>query len=159
MWYIILTRPRQEQRAADNLARQGGEVYLPILNVERIKNGKRTPCTEPLFPGYLFLNLALDDPLLGKVRSTFGVRGLLRFGEQPATLDNAIIEDIRQRTLQNAPPPEFSQGEAIRLTEGPFKDYQAIFNRYDGEERAIILIQLLNQQNQLLVSLEQLGKL
>lgn len=159
MWYIILTRPRQEQRAADNLARQGGEVYLPMFNVERIKNGKRTPCTEPLFPGYLFLNLALDDPLLGKVRSTFGVRGLLRFGEQPATLDNAIIEDIRQRTLQNAPAPEFSQGEAIRLTEGPFKDYQAIFNRYDGEERAIILIQLLNQQNQLLVSLEQLGKL
>lgn len=159
MWYIILTRPRQEQRAADNLARQGGEVYLPMLNVERIKNGKRTTCAEPLFPGYLFLNLAVDDPLLGKVRSTFGVRGLLRFGEQPATLDNAIIEDIRQRTRQNAPAPEFSQGEAIRLTEGPFKDYQAIFNRYDGEERAIILIQLLNQQNQLLVSLEQLGKL
>lgn len=156
MWYIVLTRPRQEQRAADNLARQGGHVYLPLLWVERVRNGKRTRLQEPLFPGYVFLNLPEDSPLLGKIRSTLGVRGLLRFGQAVATLDERIIQDIRCRTAREQPEPSFVKGDSVQLKSGPFKDYQAIFHSYDGEERAVILLHLLGQQNQLLVSLQQL---
>lgn len=157
MWYIILTRPQQEQRAADNLARQGGEVYLPMLSVERIRRGKRSCRPEPLFPGYLFLNTDSNNPLLGKVRSTFGVRGLLRFGAEPATLADSLIEDIRQRCDNPEPPtPEFCAGDKVQFVDGPFRDYQALFQQYDGSQRAIVLLQLLGQQNRLLVDLEQL---
>ncbi|HZJ95653.1 MAG TPA: transcription termination/antitermination NusG family protein [Thiopseudomonas sp.] len=73
-WYVVLTKPRQEQRAKENLERQGGEVYLPLFSNERIVRGKRVKREEPLFLGYLFLNIPTNSPLLSKVRSTFGVR-------------------------------------------------------------------------------------
>ena len=48
------------------------------------------------------------------------------------------------------------QGQMVEVTSGPFKAYQAIFKQFDGETRAIILLNLLNQQQELLVELEQL---
>lgn len=156
MWYVVLTKSRQEQRAATNLANQGGEVCLPMLDVERIKNGKRIQKQEPLFPGYLFLKTAEQGLLMSKVRSTYGVRGLLRFGDQPVTVAEQLVEDIRQRSQHAAAAPQLKPGEQVELAAGPFKDYQAIFHSYSGEERAIILVSLLGQQNRLLVDLEQL---
>lgn len=157
MWYLVLTRPLQEQRAADNLERQGGKVYLPMLMQERIRNGKRISRSEPLFPGYLFLKADSATPLLSKVRSTMGARGLLRFGAQPATLADAIIQDIRQRCDNPASTaPQFSAGDSVQFAEGPFRDYQALFQQYSGDQRAIVLVHLLGQQNQLLVDLQQL---
>lgn len=156
MWYVILSKSRQEQRAADNLARQGGEVYLPMFEVERIRRGKRCREMEVLFPGYLFLRAEPESALLGKIRSTFGVRGMLRFGEQPVLVADELIEDIRQRSQQKPPQETFKDGQQVLITDGPFKDYQAIFHSYNGEQRAIILIQLLGQQNRLLIQLEQL---
>lgn len=156
MWYVILTRPRQEQRAADNLSNQGGEVYLPTLEVERIRRGKKCLVEEIMFPGYLFLRLPTDGPLLGKIRSTFGVRGILRFGDEPVTIANQLIEDIRKRS-QTPPPPQFTSGQSVQLISGPLRDYQAIFHSYSGKDRATILIRLLGQQNRLLVDLAQIG--
>lgn len=150
MWYVVLTKSRQEQRAAANLSNQGGEVYLPMLKI------KRTQQEEPLFPGYLFLKKTDNNQLVSKVRSTYGVRGLLRFGEQPVSVANQLIEDIRQRIVGVLSPLELKPGQHVQLTEGPFKDYQAIFHSYKGEERAIILINLLGQQNRLLVELGQI---
>lgn len=157
MWYVVLTKPRQEQRAAINLANQGGEVYLPMLSVERTKNGKRIQQEEVLFPGYLFLKTAEQGPLMGKIRSTYGVRGLLRFGEQPVNVSDQLIQDIRQRSQGAAVTRQFQPGQQVQLAEGALKDYQAIFHSYSGEERAIVLISLLGQQSRLLVELGQIN--
>lgn len=157
-WYVVLTKPRQEQRAADNLLAQGGTVFLPMLPVERIVRGKRCLVEEVLFPGYLFLQLPADSVLHSKVRSTFGVRGFLRFADQVVTVADAIIEDIRQRITLPASNEVFQPGEAVQFSSGPLKDYQAVFSGYSGEERAIVLISLLGQQNQLLVDLGAVSK-
>ena len=157
MWYVVLTKSRQEQRAADNLSNQGGEVYLPMFSVERIKNGKRTQQQEVLFPGYLFLKAAEQGLLMSKIRSTYGVRGLLKFGEQPVTIAEQLIQDIRQRSQSVTLGAGFKPGQSVQLTDGPFKDYQAIFHSFNGQERAVILISLLGQQNKLLVDLAQIN--
>lgn len=155
VWYVVLTKPKQEQRAKQNLERQGGTVYLPLFSNERILRGKRVKRDEPLFPGYLFLNCPSDSPLLSKVRSTFGVRQLLTFAGQVMTVDNRIIEDLQQRS-STAPQPQFSAGQSVRIKQGPFQDYQAIFQTYDGEERGIILLSLLGQQNEVVIKLAEL---
>lgn len=157
-WHVVLTRPRQERRAADNLAAQGGEVFLPMLQVERVVRGKRCLVEEVLFPGYLFLQIDADSPLHGKVRSTFGVRGFLRFADQVVTVADAIVEDIRQRIESPVAKETFQKGETVQLGGGPLKDYQAVFSGYSGEERAIVLVSLLGQQNRLLVALEHVHK-
>lgn len=158
MWYVVLTRPGQEQRAALNLAQQGGQVFLPMLDVEKVKRGKRQLCSEPLFPGYLFLDCTADNPLLSRVRSTYGAQGLLRFGSELASLDEQIIADLRKRCESPQPLAGFMQGDLLRMKDGPLKDYQAIFQRYDGTERAVVLIGLLGKQNELKVALASLDK-
>lgn len=105
------------------------------------------------------LQLPTDSVLHSKVRSTFGVRGFLRFADQVVTVADAIVEDIRQRITLPASNEVFQPGEAVQFSSGPLKDYQAVFSGYSGEERAIVLISLLGQQNQLLVDLGAVRKL
>lgn len=155
-WYVVLTKPKQELRAQDNLERQGGVVFVPMFARERISRGKRVLRQEPLFPGYLFLQTHAQSELLSKVRSTFGVRQLLSFAGQVMTVDNRIIEDLHQRSNSEAPTQQFSAGQAVTLNSGPFQHYQAIFKEHNGCERGIILLGLLGQQNELLIDLANL---
>ena len=158
MWYVVVTKPRQETRAYENLEHQGGEVFMPMLQTETIKQGRRTQQSAPLFPGYLFLRLDKDSPLLAKVRSTFGVNKLLCFGNVPVNIDGRIIEDLKMRTSGAADLPKFKTGQKVELKEGPFRHYQALFKEYKGEDRAIILLTLLGQQNELVVELAELHR-
>jgi transcriptional antiterminator RfaH len=155
-WYVVLTKPRQELRCQEQLQEQGGEVFLPMLEVEKLQRGKKIKKWEPLFPGYLFLQIACDNALLGKVRSTLGARQLLSFVNTPVTVNECLITDIKNRCAQQITPELFQIGQKVRMLDGPFKDYEALFHKYDGTERAVILLTLLNQQNELVVELAQL---
>lgn len=169
-WYVVLTKPKQEERAEEHLTAQGGEVFLPRIQLEKIRKGKRTQVIEPLFPGYLFVNVQGCEHLVGSIRSTRGVRQLLRFAVEPVEIRQEIIEDLKKRcgelvgnssnekseSQQAFKHQVFKEGQGIEITSGPFKDYQGIFKQFDGEHRAIILLNLLNQQQALLVELEQL---
>ena len=157
-WYVVLTKSKQELRAQDNLERQGGVVFVPMFTKERITRGKRVVRQEPLFPGYLFLQVDSDNALLSKVRSTLGVRQILTFAGQLMTIAPSIIADLQQRnsnTELHTPEP-FSAGQSVTLEHGPFQHYQALFKEYDGAERGIILLSLLGQQNELVIQLADL---
>ncbi len=157
-WYVVLTKSQQELRAQDNLERQGGVAFVPMLANERIIRGQRVVRQEPLFPGYLFLQVDSDNALLSKVRSTLGVRQLLTFAGQLMTIAPSIIADLQQRntsTELHIPEP-FSAGQSVTLEHGPFQHYQALFKEYDGAERGIILLSLLGQQNELVIQLADL---
>lgn len=169
-WYVVLTKPKQEERAEEHLASQGGEVFLPRIGLEKVRKGKRAEVIEPLFPGYLFVNVEGCEQLIGRIRSTRGVRQLLRFSINPLEVDGSLIADLRSRCYQQKDKQSgslegnqmdfkqqaYKEGQKVEVTSGPFKDYQAIFKQFDGEARAIILLNLLNQQQELLVELEQL---
>lgn len=155
-WYVVITKPRQEARAAEHLRNQRGEVYLPLLEVERLKQGRRVCAQEPLFPGYVFLNVRANEALLSRVRSTIGARALLRFGMDLVRVEPSIVDDIRARLEKMQQTKALQKGDSIRLADGPFRDYQAIFQEYCGQERAVILLNLLGQQNRLVVQLSQL---
>lgn len=155
-WYVVLTKPRQELRAQEHLQQQNGITFLPMLKIEKVQQGKRKVKTEPLFPGYLFLQTAADNPLLSKVRSTPGVRQLLMFAGKAITVDERLIADLKQRTEIGEDVALFASGQKVALNDGPFKHYQAIFKQYKGEERAVILLTLLGQQNELIVQLDEL---
>ena len=164
-WYVVLTKPKQEERAEEHLTAQGGEVFLPRIALEKVRKGKRVRNVEPLFPGYLFVNVEGCEQLVASIRSTRGVRQLLRFGVQPLEVNPVLINDLRHRCIDagnvganaDASPKEYyEQGQMVEVISGPFKDYQAIFKQFDGEHRAIILLNLLNQQQELLVDLSLL---
>ena len=162
-WYLIHTKPRQEQRALLNLERQGYVCYLPTIAVERLRGGAVTVLQEPLFSRYLFIELSSSQSgqSWAPIRSTQGVSRLVTFGSEPARVDAQLIDALRARSaqLQEQPARLFKAGDAVQVIDGPFAGLQAIYQMTDGERRAMVLIELLGKARPLRVAPSSLRKL
>ncbi len=161
-WYVINTKPRQEHIALVNLQQQGYECYLPVLSVEKIKRNKLSIVEEALFPRYLFIRLGIggNAQSWSPIRSTKGVNGLIKFGNEPAKIANHLINLFRdnESARQVKPTQYFSEGERLILTNGAFVGVEAIYHMTDGEDRVLVLIELLGKQVKLAVKPNELRK-
>lgn len=150
-WYALQLKPAQGDRALANLQNQDIACFFPKITVERIKAGKRSKKLEPLFPGYLFVNLEQTDPMWAKLRSTRGVLKIVSFANKPAAISNEVIQHIKDSLDSVAEQGGIKPGQAVQLNEGPFEGINAIFQAYDGEERAIVLINFMQKQQRVKV--------
>ncbi len=158
-WYVIQCKGSESFRAAEHLSNQGYEVFHPVLDVKRKRQGKLTTCTEPLFPYYLFIRLDQVVSNWRPIRSTRGVLRLLTFGNTPIAVPNELIDTLRaQPHRQEGSHSYFTAGEKVTITNGPFKDLEAIFTRCKGEERAIVLLNVLQRPQHVELSVESLEK-
>jgi len=158
-WYLAATKPRQELRAVEQLTNQGIRAFCPIAQVEKIKQGKRTVIEEALFAGYLFINIALDNPLTSKVRSTRGIRDWVRFAGNIAKVPQDLIEMLineEKKSENKVVISRFNKGESVRILSGPFVGLKGIYERGDGEARSLVLVEFLGQKNQLKLANEQI---
>ncbi len=159
-WYVIYTKPSQEQRALENLQRQGYECYLPMRTVEKIRRGIITTVDEPLFPRYLFVSQTATDHEIkswASIRSTKGVIHLITFGNEPAKMDDQFVQQLKlmgHRGKQKL----FINGEKLQIMEGPFKGLEAIYQMDNGESRVMVLIDFLGKQTTLITSPKNLQK-
>ncbi len=146
-WYLVHTKPRQEDVALTNLERQGYECYLPQMRIERIRRRKAEIATEPMFPRYLFIRLDSSDQ--GKswspIRSTLGVSQLVHFGARAAKVDDALVELLRQREQAMPLDPMFHSGDSVVIADGPFAGIEAIYQMADADRRAFILLEILSK--------------
>jgi transcriptional antiterminator RfaH len=146
-WYLVHTKPRQEEIALANLQRQGYECYLPQMRIERIRRRKAEVATEPMFPRYLFIRLDSSDQ--GKswspIRSTLGVSQLVHFGARAAKVDDALVELLRQREQIMPLDAMFHSGDSVIITDGPFAGIEAIYQTADADLRAFILLEILSK--------------
>jgi transcriptional antiterminator RfaH len=151
-WLLLQVKPRQEMRALENLERQQGECYCPLIQVEKLRRGKRIQVEEALFPGYLFINVQLQQNGLTytSIRSSRGVSKIVSFGVEPITIPEALIEQLKLREsagLACTKSEDLPQGgDQVNIIEGPFKGLQALYSHADGQQRAVVLINLLHQQ-------------
>ena len=154
-WYVIQCKGSESFRAAEHLANQGYEVFHPVLDVKRKRQGKLTTVTEPLFPYYLFIRLDQVVSNWRPIRSTRGVLRLLTFGNTPIAVPDALVDTLRaQPHRQEGSHSYFTAGEKVTITDGPFKDLEAIFTRCKGEERAIVLLNVLQRPQQVELPVE-----
>ena len=164
-WYVIRTKPRQELRALVNLKNQDICAYLPQLTLQKVRRGKRTAVTEPLFPGYIFAQLDDYAGRFHKVRSTFGVQRLLMFGEQPATVPDALIDELKQlagatTTISTAEHQSSVQvGDQVEITAGPFAGFVAQIIGLDGDSRCVVLLDWLQREVRAAFSYQELKKI
>lgn len=145
-WYALQHKPAQGDRALQHLQNQDIACFYPKISVEKIKGGKRSKKLEPLFPGYLFVNLEQTDPMWSKLRSTRGVLRIVGFANKPAPISDAVIRHIKESLNSVAEQGGIKAGQAVQLNEGPFEGINAIFQSYDGEARAIVLINFMQKQ-------------
>lgn len=145
-WYALQHKPAQGDRALEHLQNQDISCFYPKITVEKIRAGKRTKKLEPLFPGYLFVNLEKTDPIWSKLRSTRGVLRVVSFAHKPAAISDEVIQQIKDGLHTVTERGGIKPGQAVELCEGPFLGLNAIFQAYDGEERAIVLISFMQKQ-------------
>jgi transcriptional antiterminator RfaH len=145
-WYLVYTKPRQERIALDNLERQGYQAYLPLIRLQRHRKGRNVTLTEPMFPRYLFIHLGTGTDNWGPIRSTLGVRELVRFGDNPAKIPEDFIATLKGREgkegVYEAPMPSLKEGNTVRIVTGTMAGYQAIFCAKTSKERVILLLEI-----------------
>ena len=157
-WYVVATRPKQESIARDHLTHQGYRVLLPEISLKKRRQNRWVAVVEPLFPGYLFVQITFgqDDP--APIHSTRGCRNLVRFGEHHPPVPAAVLEVLmRQANSVTEGGPLFVAGERVRVDSGPFAGVTAVFDMPKGDDRAQVLIQMLGKVQQLVVGVDQLA--
>lgn len=150
-WYAIYTKPRDESRAAEHLQRQGCEVFLPMYMKRRSHARRVETVPAPLFPRYLFVGLDLSMTGWSVIRSTRGVIDIVRNGNEPVAVADAMIAQVRQREDTDGfvvlkRQLNIDRGAKIRIEAGPFAEYEAIFESQRDEDRVIALLSLLGRK-------------
>lgn len=143
-WHLVLTRPRQERVAQAQLERQGYEVWLPLARDGGAKSDAARPA--PLFPRYLFVNVDSETDNTAPIRSTIGCCGLVRFGMSLATLPAQAAEAIRQRCDDQGCVRigrDWAPGTRLKVLEGPFAGFEAVFQARSASERVSVLLHWL----------------
>lgn len=150
-WYVIHTKPKQEDRAIKNLSAWNIESFTPKLKQVRLNFYKGRPehIIKPLFPRYIFARFNLSR-FISKVRFTRGVHSIVSFGDKPTPVENDIIELVKLRmgkegcvSLQEKLHP----GDLVRIEDGPLKNLKGVFERQmRDEERVMILLNTVAYQ-------------
>ncbi len=147
-WFVVNTQPHKEALAITNLANQGFATYCPLVR-RRIRHARRSrDVLRPLFPGYVFVESAFDKSAWRPLLSTFGVRSLVRSGDEPSRLDSRFIEALRAREEDGVivgPASPYREGQQIRIVDGPFDGTVATILSLDEKDRLIVLMDILNR--------------
>jgi len=150
-WFAVVSKPRQELIARDNLERQGFECFLPMAeNPYQRRSKKHRRIIEPLFPRYLFLKAIACVQNLAPVRSTRGVVSMVRFGNELAVVPGTIIKAIRQRIstdtgLIKIQPVRIKPGDTVRVFDGPLAGVSGIVQERNSKNRALLLMDMLGR--------------
>ena len=151
-WYLIKTKPRQEKTAILNLENQKYTSYCPIV----IINHKQVV----LFPGYIFIHLDNKKEDWSPIRSTKGIVNFVRFGLNFAHVPDNVIEFIKANQLITKEKfknlNKFKPGDKVQITDGVFKNCVAIFKSFKSDERVILLMNILGQQQAINIKQESL---
>jgi transcriptional antiterminator NusG len=135
-WYVVHTQTGCEDRvkaALESKIKAGlgkdaiSQVLVPIEQVSEIKAGKKRISQRKFFPGYILVEMELTDDSWYLIKSISGVTGFVGAGARPLSLREDEIEAIlkQAKDAKDKPTPKviFDKGEAIRVTDGPFTNF------------------------------------
>ena len=140
-WYAAYTCARHEKKVAQQLAERGIEYFLPVYHSVRRWKDRRKELDMILFPGYVFVRLALASRL--RVLQLAGVVRFVCFNGVPAALPTADIEALRNGLSQNLGAehhPYLVAGRRVRVTSGPLSGAEGVLLRWKNSCRLVISI-------------------
>ena len=161
-WYVLQSKVRHEVVAERNLCNQAFNTFLPLLKVKRQMRGRGQSVCEPMFPGYLFVELDLDTQNIAPIRSTRGVVRLVRLGAALQPFPESLLQVLmRAQTASGEvidPSSMYETGDEVRLISGPMSGLKAIFKARNSQERVILLLNFLGSGTQISVSPHDIAK-
>jgi transcriptional antiterminator RfaH len=158
-WFLAQCKPNSHHIAQRNLARQGFPVFLPLQESTSRARGRFVTQMQPLFPGYLFVELDTGNGPWRAVNSTLGVTRLVSLGGQPTPVPRELVDEIQQRcgpTGKLLPAQIFEPGDQVILAAGPFAEFAATVEGIAPDRRVWVLLDLMGQQIRVTVPVGQL---
>ena len=159
IWYLLYCKAKEESRAVMHLANQDIQAFYPKAKITKILRGKRQTVEEALFPNYVFAQLDHDIHNFTSVRSTRGVIGFVKQGKDYQKVSQALIDVFVQcDTIEKLDSTLPNKGDKVMLQHPQYQNIPAIYQEPKGENRALLLIQLLNKPVELVVENSQFSK-
>jgi transcriptional antiterminator RfaH len=155
-WYVVQTQVNGEAKAAENLRRQGYEIYLPRYLKRRRHARKADFTAKPLFPRYTFVAIDVAAQRWRSIQSTFGVSRLVTNGDEPAALPEGVVRALKAREddrgfVKLDARPAFAPGDKVRVLAGAFMDNAGLFNGMADHDRVSILLDMLGRKVRVLL--------
>ncbi|MBN1307936.1 MAG: transcription termination/antitermination factor NusG [Chitinispirillaceae bacterium] len=148
-WYVVHTYSGQEakvyqyiseQIASGDFGEQIKQVLMPTQDVVQVKNGKKTKTTRKFFPSYVLVEMELSKETMHAVRNCSGVTGFIG-GNKPQPLREEEVRRILGQTekvsRQQISEVPFEIGDAVKIKEGPFKDFEGVVDEIHPEKGKI----------------------
>lgn len=173
-WYVVNTysghenkvRTTMERRIESfGLGRYFGDIKIPTESVIEIKNGKKVPTTQRQFPGYILVNMDMNDDTWRLVRQTPGVTQIVGAGEKPIPLSRAEVErllhpgevETREKVKTTV---DYEIGETVRVISGPLSDFTGEISDINVDQsRLKVLVSIFGRETPVELSFGQVAKL
>lgn len=161
-WYAVQTKSKSERIAQQNLQNQNFLTFLPMLRATKHRRGACQALVEPLFPGYLFVEMDLQSQNTASIHYTRGVVSLVRQGNVLVPVPINIINCLQQAQSANDdaidPAQLFEPGDEVTLIGGPMAGLTAVFKARNSQERVIVLLSMLGNETLINVSQNQVAR-
>ncbi len=145
-WYIVHVYSGFERKVAQSIREQAiakglddlfGDVLVPTEEVIEMRRGQKVPVERKFFPGYVLVNIELNDETWHLVKNTSKVTSILGGGGRPVPISEAeadrILHQVKEGVERPRPIISFEVGELVRVCEGPFNSFNGLVEEVDDE--------------------------
>ena len=166
-WFVVHTYSGYENKVKANIEKtienrnlqeEILEVRVPMQDVVEMKNGARKTVQKKMFPGYVLINMIMNDETWYVVRNTRGVTGFVGPGSKPVPLTEAEMKPLGIR-VDNV-SIDFGEGDTIVVVAGVWKDTVGVVQRLDmGKQTAMITVEMFGRETPVEISFAEVRKL
>jgi transcriptional antiterminator NusG len=171
-WYIIHSYSGFERKVKESLESRVrafalenkiGKVLIPTESVTEVRNGKKYTVERMFYPGYVLVEMDMDDHVWHVVKATPRVTGFVGTGQQPTPLSEEEVQHIVYRAGESKDKPKlkvkFEKNETVRITEGPFATFTGIVDEVnDDRETLKVMVTIFGRSTPVELEFKQVEK-
>lgn len=154
-WIVARNKPNQDKIALINLKLQNFEFFQPTFKTISRRQNKFEEIIKPIFPGYIFISINLEENNWRKINNTRGISSIIVFGNEIPLIGCELIEELKYRfslnNTQKAADP-FKVGMNAEITNGPFAQLIGKIDEIDADQRIWILLDILGTQTRVSIN-------
>ena len=166
-WYVVHTYSGYENKVKANIEKtienrhleeQILEVRVPLQDVVEMKNGVQRTVQKKMFPGYVLLNMVMNDDTWYVVRNTRGVTGFVGPGSKPVPLTDAEMYNLGIQA--NSMSVDFEEGEAVTVIGGVWKDTVGVIQSMNQAKQSVTInVELFGRETPVEISFAEIRKM
>jgi transcriptional antiterminator NusG len=170
-WYAVNTYSGHEKKVKQNLEhrttslgqqRNVRQIVIPTENVSEMKDGQKVQVERRTMPGYVLVNMDLNEDSWGLVKNTPGVTGFVGSAQKPVPLNQSEIDRLLNRETAERPRTraQFSIGESVKVVSGPLSDFSGEISEINEDASKLkVLVSIFGRETPVEVGFDQVKKI